>query len=332
MVTIASNNSNSSPKSVALAAALGQIEKQFGKGAVQSLGGEATTNNLDIVSTGSPKLDKALGVGGLARGRIHEIFGPESSGKSTLALEVIAEAQKKESICAFIDVEHALDPGYAKLIGVNSEELYVSQPNSAEEALSIAETLALSGAVDIIVIDSVAAMCPKMELEGEMGAASMGLHSRLMSQACRKLTGILKKTNTMAIFINQIRFKIGGFGNPETTTGGNALKFYATTRIDIRRTGSYKVTDCTMGNETRIKVVKNKLAPPFKQAETKILFGKGFDYYGEVLDLGLDARIIDKRGTWYLYKNLKLGQGRLSATEALENDKVLLEEILSRIN
>lgn len=332
MNSVQNKSSNlESNKSVALAGALAQLEKQFGKGSVLSLGGD-TKLDVDVISTGSIKLDRALGVGGLPLSRIVEVFGPESSGKTTVALELIAEAQKKGKICAFIDAEHALDPQYAAKLGVDINELYISQPDTGEQALSIAEYLISSNAVDVVIIDSVAAMVPKAELEGEMGQNFVGLHSRLMSQACRKLSGTIKKSNSMLVFVNQIRHKIGGIGNPEVTTGGNALKFYASVRLDIRRTGQIKDKDSVVGNQVRIKVVKNKVAAPFKLAETSILFNKGYDYGRELLDLSVESKVIDKRGTWYVYKELKLGQGIAASVQYIENNKELRAELLERIN
>ncbi|KAB0482389.1 recombinase RecA [Vibrio chagasii] len=319
-----------SNKSVALAGALAQLEKQFGKGSVLSLGGD-TKLDVDVISTGSIKLDRALGVGGLPLSKIVEVFGPESSGKTTVTLELIAQAQKKGKTCAFIDAEHALDPTYASKLGVNINDLYVSQPDTGEQALEIAECLVSSGAIDIVVVDSVAALVPKAELEGEMGQNFVGLHSRLMSQACRKLTGVIKKSNSMLVFVNQIRHKIGGIGNPEVTTGGNALKFYASVRLDIRRTGQVKEKDLVVGNQTRIKVVKNKVAAPFKHAETSIIFNKGYDYGKELLDLAVESKIIDKRGTWYVYKEMKLGQGMAASVQYIENNEELRDELLNRI-
>ncbi|MEI8295470.1 MAG: recombinase RecA [Alphaproteobacteria bacterium] len=295
----------------ALEAALTQIERSFGKGSVMRLGQRDNTIEIDVVSTGSLGLDIALGIGGLPKGRVIEVFGPESSGKTTLALHVIAEAQKAGGTCAFVDAEHALDPGYAKKLGVNLDEVLISQPDTGEQALEIADTLVRSGAIDVLVIDSVAALVPKAELEGEMGDSHMGLQARLMSQALRKLTGSISKTGCMVIFINQIRQKIGiMFGNPETTTGGNALKFYASVRLDIRRIGAIKDRDQVVGNQTRIKVVKNKMAPPFRVVDLDIMYGEGFSKTGELIDLGVKANVIEKSGSWYSYNTQRLGQGR----------------------
>ncbi|MDO6708000.1 MULTISPECIES: recombinase RecA [unclassified Photobacterium] len=327
-------------KQKALAAALGQIEKQFGKGSIMKLG-DNRTMDIETISTGSLSLDIALGAGGLPMGRIVEIYGPESSGKTTLTLETIAAAQRKGKTCAFIDAEHALDPIYAKKLGVNIDELLVSQPDTGEQALEICDALARSGAVDLIVVDSVAALTPKAEIEGEMGDSHMGLQARMLSQAMRKLTGNLKQSNCMCIFINQIRMKIGVmFGNPETTTGGNALKFYASVRLDIRRTGAIKEGDEVVGNETRIKVVKNKIAAPFKQADTQILYGQGFNRNGELIDLGVKQKLIEKAGAWYSYQGDKIGQGKANACKYLsENpeiaqtiDKLLREQLLTPAN
>ncbi|RXH24893.1 MULTISPECIES: recombinase RecA [Bradyrhizobium] len=310
---------SSMDKSKALAAALSQIERQFGKGSVMKLGKNDRSMDVEAVSSGSLGLDIALGIGGLPKGRIVEIYGPESSGKTTLALHTVAEAQKKGGICAFIDAEHALDPVYARKLGVNIDELLISQPDTGEQALEICDTLVRSGAVDVLVIDSVAALVPKAELEGEMGDALPGLQARLMSQALRKLTASINKSNTMVIFINQIRMKIGVmYGSPETTTGGNALKFYASVRLDIRRIGAIKERDEVVGNTTRVKVVKNKLAPPFKQVEFDIMYGEGVSKMGEILDLGVKAGIVEKSGAWFSYDSQRLGQGR-------ENSKAFLK-------
>ena len=318
-------------KQKALAAALGQIEKQFGKGSIMKLG-DNRTMDIETVSTGSLALDIALGAGGLPMGRIVEIYGPESSGKTTLTLEVIASAQKVGKTCAFIDAEHALDPIYAEKLGVNINELLVSQPDTGEQALEICDALARSGAVDIIVVDSVAALTPKAEIEGEMGDSHMGLQARLLSQSMRKMTGNLKASNCMCIFINQIRMKIGVmFGNPETTTGGNALKFYASVRLDIRRTGAIKDGDEVVGNETRIKVVKNKIAAPFKQAETQILYGQGFNRVGELIDLGVKNKLIEKAGAWYSYKGDKIGQGKANSGKYLIENSAIAEEIEKKL-
>ncbi|SQD78995.1 DNA strand exchange and recombination protein with protease and nuclease activity [Moritella yayanosii] len=314
-------------KEKALAAAIGQIEKQFGKGSIMKLG-DNRTMDVETVSTGSLSLDIALGVGGLPMGRIVEIYGPESSGKTTLTLEVIASAQREGKVCAFIDAEHALDPLYAGKLGVDVNELLISQPDTGEQALEITDMLARSGAVDIIVIDSVAALTPKAEIEGSMGDNHMGLQARMLSQAMRKLTGNLKTSNTMCIFINQIRMKIGVmFGSPETTTGGNALKFYASVRLDIRRIGSVKDGDEITGNETRVKVVKNKIAAPFKQAEFQILYGKGFNRNGELVDLGVKEKLIEKAGAWYSYKGDKIGQGKAKASQYLADNPKIAAEI-----
>ncbi len=295
----------------ALAAALTQIERQFGKGSVMRMGDSTAAREVDVISTGSLSLDIALGIGGLPRGRVVEIYGPESSGKTTLTLQVIAEAQKKGGVCAFVDAEHALDPTYAQKLGVNVDDLLVSQPDTGEQALEIADMLVRSNAIDVVVIDSVAALVPKAEIEGEMGDSHVGLQARLMSQALRKLTANIKRSNSLVIFINQIRMKIGVmFGSPETTTGGNALKFYASVRLDIRRIGSVKKGDEIIGNETRVKVVKNKLAPPFKQVEFEILYGEGISREGEIIELGVGNGLIDKSGAWYSYNGEKIGQGK----------------------
>ena len=315
-------------KSKALAAALAQIEKQFGKGSIMRLGEGEVVEDIQVVSTGSLGLDVALGVGGLPRGRVVEIYGPESSGKTTLTLQVIAEMQKLGGVCAFIDAEHALDAQYAQKLGVNLQDLLISQPDTGEQALEIADALVRSGSVDLIVIDSVAALTPKAEIEGEMGDALPGLQARLMSQALRKLTGTIKRTNCLVIFINQIRMKIGVmFGNPETTTGGNALKFYASVRLDIRRIGAIKRGEEVVGSETRVKVVKNKVAPPFKQAEFDILYGEGISREGEIIDLGVVAKVVDKSGAWYAYKGEKIGQGKDNAREFLKENPDLAREI-----
>ncbi|WP_432463558.1 recombinase RecA [Agarivorans sp. QJM3NY_33] len=314
-------------KQKALAAALGQIEKQFGKGSIMKLG-DNRTMDIETVSTGSLSLDIALGAGGLPMGRVIEIYGPESSGKTTLTLEAIAQAQKAGKVCAFVDAEHALDPIYAKKLGVDVDELLISQPDTGEQALEITDMLARSGAVDMIVIDSVAALTPKAEIEGDMGDSHVGLQARLMSQALRKLTGTLKQTNCMCIFINQIRMKIGVmFGNPETTSGGNALKFYASVRLDIRRIGAVKSGDEIVGNETRVKVVKNKIAAPFKQAEFQILYGEGFNRYGELIDLGVAEKLVDKAGAWFSYKGKKIGQGKANASNYLKEHPEIAQEI-----
>jgi recombination protein RecA len=316
----------------ALSAALGQIEKQFGKGSVMRLGDAIATRDIDVVSTGSLGLDIALGIGGLPRGRIVEIYGPESSGKTTLTLQVVAEIQKQGGTAAFVDAEHALDPSYAAKVGVNVDDLLISQPDTGEQALEITDMLVRSGAVDVIVVDSVAALTPKAEIEGEMGDQHMGLHARLMSQALRKLTGNIKRSNALVIFINQIRMKIGVmFGNPETTTGGNALKFYASVRLDIRRIGSIKRGDEVIGNETRVKVVKNKVSPPFREALFDILYGEGISREGEIIELGVNHRIIEKSGAWYAYAGDKIGQGKDNAREFLREHPEIASEIEAKI-
>jgi recombination protein RecA len=318
-------------KSKALAAALSQIEKQYGKGSIMKMDAEAI-KDIDVVSTGSLGLDLALGVGGLPRGRVVEIYGPESSGKTTLTLQVIAEVQKAGGTAAFIDAENALDITYAGKLGVKTEDLLISQPDTGEQALEIADMLVRSGAVDVIVIDSVAALTPKAEIEGEMGEPQMGLQARLMSQALRKLTANIKRTNTLVIFINQIRMKIGVmFGNPETTTGGNALKFYASVRIDIRRIGSIKKGDEVVGSETRVKIVKNKVAPPFKQAEFDIMYGEGISREGEVLEIGVNLGVLEKSGAWYVYNADRLGQGKDNARDFLKETPALAREIEGKI-
>jgi recombination protein RecA len=312
----------------ALAAALGQIEKQFGKGSVMRLGDSSVARDVPVVSTGSLGLDIALGIGGLPRGRVVEIYGPESSGKTTLTLQVIAEVQKIGGTAAFVDAEHALDPTYAEKLGVNLDDLLVSQPDTGEQALEITDMLVRSGAVDVIVVDSVAALTPKAEIEGEMGDSHVGLQARLMSQALRKLTGSIKRTNAMVIFINQIRMKIGVmFGSPETTTGGNALKFYSSVRLDIRRIGALKKGDEVIGNQTRVKVVKNKVAPPFRQAEFEILYGTGISREGEIIDLGAEHNIIDKSGSWYSYKGDRIGQGKDNVRQFLIEHPAIAAEI-----
>ena len=316
----------------ALAAALSQIEKQFGKGSVMKLADGEVAEELEVVSTGSLGLDIALGVGGLPRGRVVEIYGPESSGKTTLTLQVIAEMQKLGGTCAFIDAEHALDVQYAQKLGVRLEDLLISQPDTGEQALEIADALVRSGSVDLIVIDSVAALTPKAEIEGEMGDSLPGLQARLMSQALRKLTGTIKRTNSMVIFINQIRMKIGVmFGNPETTTGGNALKFYASVRLDIRRTGSIKKGEEVTGSETKVKVVKNKVAPPFKQAQFDILYGEGISREGEIVDLGAEIGVVEKSGAWYSYNGERVGQGKDNAREFLREHPEVAIDIENRI-
>ena len=314
-------------KSKALESALGLIERNYGSGSIMRLG-DHTTVNIEAISTGSLGLDLALGIGGLPKGRIIEVYGPESSGKTTLALQVVASAQKKEGICAFIDAEHALDPVYAKNLGVDVDKLLVSQPDAGEQALEIADTLVKSGAVDVLVVDSVAALVPKAELEGDMGDSHMGLHARLMSQALRKLTSSISRSNAMVIFINQIRMKIGVmFGSPETTTGGNALKFYASVRLDIRRIGQIKDKDQIVGNQTRVKVVKNKVAPPFKITEFDILYGEGISKEGEIIDLGVAEGFVEKSGSWYSFNGNRIGQGRENAKKFLLDNKEIADEI-----
>jgi len=321
-----------SEKAKALQAALAQIEKQFGKGTIMRLGEGEAIEDIQVISTGSLGLDIALGVGGLPRGRVIEIYGPESSGKTTLTLQVIAEMQREGGTCAFVDAEHALDVQYAQKLGVKVSDLLISQPDTGEQALEIVDSLVRSGAVDLIVIDSVAALTPKAEIEGEMGDALPGLQARLMSQALRKLTATIKKTNCMVIFINQIRMKIGVmFGSPETTTGGNALKFYASVRLDIRRTGTIKKGEEAIGNETKVKVVKNKVAPPFKTAEFDILFGEGISREGEVIDMGVSAQVLEKSGAWYAYNGEKIGQGRDNSREFLRENPELAREIENKI-
>jgi recombination protein RecA len=316
----------------ALSAALGQIEKQFGKGSVMRLGDAAATYDVEAVSTGSLGLDIALGIGGLPRGRVVEIYGPESSGKTTLTLQVIAEVQRAGGTAAFVDAEHALDPSYAEKLGVNINDLLVSQPDTGEQALEITDMLVRSSAVDVVVIDSVAALTPKAEIEGEMGEMQMGLHARLMSQALRKLTGNIKRSNTIVIFINQIRMKIGVmFGSPETTTGGNALKFYASVRLDIRRIGAIKTGEEVTGNMTRVKVVKNKVAPPFREAEFEIMYGAGISREGEIIDLGSAQGIVEKSGAWYSYKGSRIGQGKDNARNFLQQNKEIAREIEEQV-
>jgi recombination protein RecA len=316
----------------ALAAALGQIEKQFGKGTVMRLGDAAASYDVETVPTGSLGLDIALGVGGLPRGRVVEVFGPESSGKTTLTLQVIAEVQRAGGTAAFVDAEHALDPSYAEKLGVNINDLLVSQPDTGEQALEVTDMLVRSNAVDIVVIDSVAALTPKAEIEGEMGEMQLGLHARLMSQALRKLTGNIKRSNTMVVFINQIRMKIGVmFGNPETTTGGNALKFYASVRLDIRRIGAIKNGEEVTGNMTRVKVVKNKVAPPFREAEFEIMYGQGISREGEIIELGSSLGIIEKSGAWYAYKGNRIGQGKDNARAYLVSNREVSREIEDQI-
>ncbi len=315
-------------KKKALGAALSQIERQFGKGSVMRLGDDIAVRDIEVISTGSLTLDIALGIGGLPRGRIVEIYGPESSGKTTLTLQVIAECQRHGGTAAFIDAEHALDPAYAKRLGVNVDELLISQPDTGEQALEITDMLVRSSSIDVIVIDSVAALTPKAEIEGEMGDSHMGLQARLMSQALRKLTANIKRSNTLVIFINQIRMKIGVmFGNPETTTGGNALKFYASVRLDIRRIGSVKSGDEIVGSETRVKVVKNKVAPPFKQAEFDILYNEGISHEGEIIELGVNHGFVDKAGAWYSYKGNRIGQGKENVRQHLQENKAIADEL-----
>jgi len=319
-------------KSKALAAALSQIEKQFGKGSVMRLGDAAASYDIEAVSTGSLGLDIALGIGGLPRGRVVEIYGPESSGKTTLTLEVIAEIQRNGGTAAFVDAEHALDPVYAEKLGVNVNDLLVSQPDTGEQALEITDMLVRSGAVDVVVVDSVAALTPKAEIEGEMGELQVGLHARLMSQALRKLTGNIKRSNTIVIFINQIRLKIGVmFGNPETTTGGNALKFYSSVRLDIRRIGAIKNGEEVVGNQTRVKVVKNKVAPPFREAEFEIMYGEGISREGEIIELGANHSIIEKAGAWYSYKGERIGQGKENVREFLKKNPAIAKDIETQV-
>jgi recombination protein RecA len=319
-------------KQKALEAALGQIERAFGKGSIMRLGKNDRPVEVEAISTGSLGLDIALGVGGLPKGRIVEIYGPESSGKTTLALHVVAEAQKKNGVCGFIDAEHAFDPVYARKLGVNLEELFVSQPDTGEQALEITDTLVRSGAIDVLVVDSVAALTPRAEIEGEMGESLPGAQARLMSQALRKLTASISKSNTLVIFINQIRMKIGVmFGNPETTTGGNALKFYASVRLDIRRIGQIKERDDVVGNQTRVKVVKNKVAPPFKQVEFDIMYGEGVSKTGELIDLGVKAGIVEKSGSWYSYDSQRIGQGRENARTFLKEHREMSDAIETAI-
>ncbi|MDP3533244.1 MAG: recombinase RecA [Alphaproteobacteria bacterium] len=319
-------------KQKALDSALSQIEKAFGKGSIMRLGQQESAVDVDAISTGSLSLDLALGIGGLPRGRIVEIYGPESSGKTTLALQVVAEAQKTGGICAFIDAEHALDPHYARKLGVNTDELLISQPDAGEQALEIADTLVRSGSISVVVIDSVAALVPRAELEGEMGDTHVGLQARLMSQALRKFTGSISRTGCLVIFINQIRHKIGVmFGSPETTTGGNALKFYASVRIDIRRIGTIKDKEQAIGNQTRVKVVKNKVAPPFRVVEFDIMFGEGISKTGELIDLGVKAGVVDKAGAWFSYKDQRVGQGRENAKIFLRDNPQIAAEIEATI-
>ena len=322
----------SADKQKALDSALAQIERQFGKGSIMKLGGDNVLKDIEAVSTGSLGLDIALGIGGLPKGRIIEIYGPESSGKTTLTLHAVAEAQRAGGVCAFVDAEHALDPQYARKLGVDLDELLISQPDTGEQALEIVDTLVRSGAVNVVVVDSVAALTPKSELEGDMGDSSVGVHARLMSQAMRKLTGSIARSNCMVIFINQIRMKIGVmFGSPETTTGGNALKFYASVRMDIRRIGSIKDRDEVVGNQTRVKVVKNKLAPPFKQVEFDIMYGEGVSKTGELLDLGVKAGIVEKSGAWFSYDSQRLGQGRENSKQFLADNPEIAQTIEAKL-
>jgi recombination protein RecA len=321
-------NQKEGQKSKALEAAISQIDRQFGKGSVMLLGDHAVNHEISVIPTGSLGLDIALGIGGLPRGRVVEIYGPESSGKTTLTLQVIAEAQALGGVAAFVDAEHALDPIYAEKLGVNINNLLISQPDTGEQALEITDMLVRSGAVDVVVVDSVAALTPKAEIEGDMGDHHMGLQARLMSQALRKLTANIKRTNSLVIFINQIRMKIGVmFGNPETTTGGNALKFYASVRLDIRRTGAVKSGDEILGNETRVKVVKNKMAPPFKQADFEILYGEGISKLGEIIDLAVQLGLVDKSGAWYSHKSVRIGQGKENVRQYLLEHKALATEL-----
>jgi recombination protein RecA len=319
-------------KSKALDAALSQIERAFGKGSIMRMGSRNQLADIEVISTGSLGLDIALGIGGLPKGRIVEIYGPESSGKTTLALHVIAEAQKAGGTCAFIDAEHALDPGYAKKLGVDVDNLLISQPDAGEQALEIADTLVRSGAIDVLVVDSVAALVPRAELEGEMGDTHVGLHARLMSQALRKLTGNISRSNTLLVFLNQIRLKIGVmFGNPETTTGGNALKFYASVRMEIRRIGSIKERDTITGNQTRVKVAKNKMAPPFRQVDFDIMYGEGISKLGELIDLGVKAGVVEKSGAWFSADSQRIGQGRENAKQFLRDNPALAASIEAKI-
>ena len=330
-IRLVDSGKDSMDKNKALEAALSQIERAFGKGSVMKLGSSQQVET-EVISTGSLGLDIALGIGGLPRGRIVEVYGPESSGKTTLALQVIAEAQKAGGTCAFVDAEHALDPAYAKKLGVNVDELLISQPDAGEQALEIADTLVRSGALDVLVVDSVAALVPRAELEGEMGDSHMGLHARLMSQALRKLTSSISKSNTLVIFINQIRMKIGVmFGNPETTTGGNALKFYASVRLDIRRIGAIKDKETVTGNQTKVKVVKNKLAPPFRVVEFDIMYGEGISKTGELIDLGIAANVVEKSGAWFSYAGTRIGQGRENAKQWLRDNPKIAAEIEAKI-
>jgi recombination protein RecA len=319
-------------KNKALEAALSQIERSFGKGSIMRMGGKQISEEVEVISTGSLGLDLALGIGGLPKGRVIEIYGPESSGKTTLALQCIAEAQKKGGTCAFIDAEHALDPTYARKLGVDIDNLLISQPDAGEQALEIADTLVRSGAIDVLVIDSVAALVPRAELEGEMGDSHVGLHARLMSQALRKLTGSISRSNCMMIFLNQIRLKIGVmFGNPETTTGGNALKFYASVRLEIRRIGQIKDREEVTGNQTRVKVVKNKMAPPFRQVEFDIMYGEGVSKVGELIDLGVKAGVVEKSGAWFSCDSQRIGQGRENAKQFMRDNPAMAESVEKRI-
>jgi recombination protein RecA len=319
-------------KTKALDAALSQIERAFGKGSIMRMGNRTEADEIEVVSSGSLGLDLALGIGGLPKGRIVEIYGPESSGKTTLALHAIAEAQKRGGTCAFIDAEHALDPGYARKLGVDVDNLLISQPDAGEQALEIADTLVRSGAIDVLVVDSVAALVPRAELEGEMGDSHVGLHARLMSQALRKLTGSVSRSNTLLIFLNQIRLKIGVmFGNPETTTGGNALKFYASVRMEIRRIGAIKDRETVTGNQTRVKVVKNKMAPPFRQVEFDIMYGEGISKVGELVDLGVKAGIVEKSGAWFSCDSQRIGQGRENAKQFMRDNPAVAESVEKRI-
>ena len=327
-----SGNVNIDDKRKALDAAIAQIEKQYGKGSVMKLGDSNANMNIDVIPTGSLSLDIALGLGGVPRGRIIEVFGPESSGKTTVALHIVAEIQKRGGIAGFIDAEHALDPTYAKNIGVDIDNLYISQPDCGEQALEITETMVRSGAVDVVIVDSVAALVPKAEIDGEMGDSHMGLHARLMSQALRKLTAVVSKTNCVVIFINQLREKVGVvFGNPEVTTGGRALKFYASVRLDVRRIDTLRQGGEIVGNRTRVKIVKNKVAPPFKEAEFDIVFGKGISKVGDILDLAVANDIVDKSGAWYAYNGNKIGSGRENAKAYLENNTAICDEIEQKV-
>ena len=327
------NSVNKDDKKKALDAAIAQIEKQYGKGSVMKLGDSNANMNIDVIPTGSLSLDIALGLGGVPRGRIIEVFGPESSGKTTVALHIVAEIQKRGGIAGFIDAEHALDPTYAKNIGVDIDNLYISQPDCGEQALEITETMVRSGAVDVVIVDSVAALVPKAEIDGEMGDSHMGLHARLMSQALRKLTAVVSKTNCVVIFINQLREKVGVvFGNPEVTTGGRALKFYASVRLDVRRIDTLRQGGEIVGNRTRVKIVKNKVAPPFKEAEFDIVFGKGISKVGDILDLAVANDIVDKSGAWYAYNGNKIGQGRENAKMYLENNEAVCSEIEQKVS